>query len=294
MIRKGFSRLGTVLLYLISLLPFFVLYAIADLIYLIIFYLIKYRRAVVQQNLANAFPEKSAAERQMIEKQYYHYLADLIVETVKLKTISRKEINRRFTITNYDVVEKVFDKGRSVIGAVGHYGNWEMGALKFSLLTNNPRLVIYKPLNNKIFNDYFTQMRAQFGATLVPMKSAMRKMVEYRRQQTMTLLVSDQVPSREEVTYFTTFLHQPTAVFLGIEKLAKSLDSAVIFCDVRRVKRGYYNCNFVPLFNEAKNTAEHEITNAHVHYLEQVIREEPQYWLWSHKRWKYKPSDIIR
>ncbi len=294
MIRKGFSRLGTVLLYLVSLLPFFMLYLIADIIYIILFYLIKYRRSVVQQNLANAFPEKSSAERQQIEKQYYHYLADLMVETVKLKTITRKEINRRFTVTNYEAVENVFAEGRSVIGAVGHYGNWEMGALKFSLLTDRPRLVVYKPLNNKIFNDYFAQMRTQFGATLVPMKSAMRKMVEFRRQQTMTLLVSDQVPSREEVTYFTTFLNQPTAVFLGVEKLAKSLDSAVIFCDVRRVKRGYYNCNFVPLFNNAKNTAEHEITNAHVHYLEQVIREEPQYWLWSHKRWKYKPEDIAR
>lgn len=294
MIRKGFSRLGTVLLYLVSLLPFFVLYLIADLIYFLLFYVIKYRRAVVQQNLANAFPEKSLSERQQIEKQYYHYLADLMLETVKLKTITRKEINRRFTVTNYEAVENVFAEGRSVIGTVGHYGNWEMGALKFSLLTDRPRLVVYKPLNNKIFNDYFTQIRTQFGATLVPMKSAMRKMVEYRRQQTMTLLVSDQVPSREEVTYFTTFLNQPTAVFLGVEKLAKSLDSAVIFCDVRRVKRGYYNCNFVPLFNNAKNTAEHEITNAHVQYLEQVIREEPQYWLWSHKRWKYKPEDIAR
>ncbi len=294
MIRKGFSRLGTVLLYLVSLLPFFVLYLIADFIYVVLFYLIKYRRAVVQQNLANAFPEKSLPERQQIEKQYYHYLADLMVETVKLKTISSKEINRRFTVTNYEAVDKVFAEGRSVIGAVGHYGNWEMGALKFSLLTDKPRLVVYKPLNNKIFNDYFTQMRTQFGAILVPMKSAMRKMVEYRRQPTMTLLVSDQVPSREEVTYFTTFLNQPTAVFLGVEKLAKSLDSAVIFCDVRRVKRGYYNCNFVPLFNDAKNTAEFEITNAHVRYLEKVIREEPQYWLWSHKRWKYKPDDIVR
>ncbi len=294
MIRKGFSRLGTVLLYLLSLLPFFVLYIIADFIYFVLFYIIKYRRAVVQQNLANAFPEKSLPERQQIEKQYYHYLADLMVETVKLKTISSKEINRRFTVTNYEAVDQVFAEGRSVIGAVGHYGNWEMGALKFSLLTDKPRLVVYKPLNNKIFNDYFTQMRTQFGAILVPMKNAMRKMVEYRRQQTMTLLVSDQVPSREEVTYFTTFLNQPTAVFLGVEKLAKSLDSAVIFCDVRRVKRGYYNCNFVPLFNDAKNTAEFEITNAHVRYLEQVIREEPQYWLWSHKRWKYKPDDIVR
>ncbi|WP_342644299.1 lysophospholipid acyltransferase family protein [Mucilaginibacter sp. CSA2-8R] len=294
MIRKGFSSLGTVLLYLISLLPFFVLYLIADFIYLVLFYVIKYRRAVVQQNLANAFPEKPLHERQQIEKKYYRYLADLMVETVKLRTISRRQVDRRFTVTNYEAVEKAFAGGQSVIGAVGHYGNWELGALKFSILTDKPRLVVYKPLNNLIFNSYFTRMRSRFGASLVPMKGAMRKMVELRRQQTMTLLVSDQIPSREEVTYFTNFLNQPTAVFLGVEKLAKSLNSAVIFCDIRRIKRGYYNCNFVPLFYDAKHTAEYEITNAHVRYLEQVIREEPQYWLWSHKRWKYKPEDIAK
>jgi len=292
MIKKAFSVLLLGLLYLISLLPFWLLYLISDVIFLLLYYVVKYRRRVVAENLQNAFPEKTQQQRDRIEKQYFKYLADLLVESVKLLTISRQSVAKRITISNKELITNAFASGKSVIGVLGHYGNWEMGALRFSLLFDEPRIIVYKPLNDKFFDEVFINMRSRFGATLVNMRQTMRKLVEYRNERTITVMVGDQTPGKPEATYFTRFLNQPTAVFLGVEKLAKLTDSVVVFCDVRITKRGQYHCNFVQLFAEPKQTDEYEITNAHVHYLEQVIKHEPQYWLWSHRRWKYKPEDF--
>lgn len=291
MIKKGFSILGLGLLYLISLLPFWLLYMISDCFYIMLYYVFKYRRQVVYENLQKAFPDKTESERKIIEKEFFRHLGDLIVETVKMLTISEKAVSKRVKVINQETIVNIFNDGKSVIGALGHYGNWELNGLRFSLLFKQRRIIIYKPLTDKYFDRALIRMRSHFGATLVEMKNTMRKLVEYRGERTMTVMVGDQTPSRSEISYFTDFLNQPTAVFLGIEKLAKLTDSAVVFCDIRRLKRGYYSCTFVPLFTEPKLTAEYEITNAHVHYLEQIIRNEPQYWLWSHRRWKFKPED---
>ncbi|OCX52696.1 lauroyl acyltransferase [Mucilaginibacter sp. PPCGB 2223] len=290
MIKKAFSILLLGLLYLISLLPFWLLYLISDVIFLLLYYVAKYRRKVVADNLRNAFPKKTPAERDRIEKQYFKYLADLLVESVKLLTISQAAVAKRITISNKEIITNAFANGKSVIGVLGHYGNWELGALRFSLLFDEPRVIVYKPLNNKFFDSVFTNMRSRFGATLVSMRQTMRKLVELKNKRSITVMVGDQTPGGPEVNYFTSFLNQPTAVFLGVEKLAKLTDSVVVFCDVRVTKRGHYHCNFVQLFDQPKQTAEHEITDTHVQYLEQVIRQQPQYWLWSHRRWKHKPA----
>lgn len=292
MIKKGFSSLGVALLYLLSLLPYFILYLIADVIFIFIYYIFGYRRKVVQQNLANSFPEKSPEERKAIEKKYFRFLADLIMETIKLATLSPQETIKRVDVRDHLLLQnEAFKQGKSIIAAVGHYGNWESGCLRMGL-ENRPCIIAYKPLSNPVFDEFFLNLRSRFGAILVPMKGTFRKVVEYRKQATLTVLAGDQTPAYSEAHYFTNFLNQPTAVFLGVEKLAKATDSLVVFCDVRRVKRGYYSCTFVPLFDNPKLTTEYEITNAHVQYLEKVIREEPEYWLWSHRRWKFKPADI--
>lgn len=293
MIKKGFSSLGVGLLYLISLLPYFILYLIADVLFFFIYYVAHYRRKVVQQNLANAFPEKTLAERQSIEKKYFRFLADLIMETIKLYTLSEKETIKRVEVRDGVLLQNAaYRQGKSIIAAVGHYGNWESGCLRMGLVKERKCIIAYKPLSNSTFNEFFLKLRSRFGAIMVPMKSTLRTVVAHRKEVTLTVLASDQTPAWQEATYFTKFLNQPTAVFLGVEKLAKATDSLVVFCDVRRVKRGYYSCTFVPLFDNPKLTAEYEITNAHVQYLDNVIREEPEYWLWSHRRWKFKPDDI--
>jgi KDO2-lipid IV(A) lauroyltransferase len=294
MVKKGLLRLGIVFLYLISLLPFWFLYLISDVLFVVIFYIVHYRRNVVQQNLANAFPEKSAKERQDIERKYYRYLADLIVETVKMITVSEKQIQKRVIATNAELVHEYFAKGKSIIAVAGHYCNWEMAALNFNFVTDKRFMIVYKPLSNAIFDKFFIQIRSRFGGQPVAMKQTLRKMVEYRKELTVSVLVGDQTPVMHEVTYFAKFLNQPTAVFLGIEKIAKTIDAAVVFYDMKRVKRGYYTYTLVPLTENPKQTAEHEITDMHVQYLDGMIRKEPQYWLWSHRRWKFRPEDLHR
>lgn len=291
MINKGLSRLGIGFLYLLSLLPFWMLYLISDFLFVIVYYLIGYRRKVVQENLRNSFPEKTERERRDIEQKYYKYLCDLIVETVKMITISQADIAKRIKAANPELLENYFKKGKSVIGAVGHYCNWEMANLGLSSYFVATLLVVYKPLTNKIFDDFFIKMRSRLGSILVAMKNTTRTLVKYKDERTFSLLVADQTPVRHEAVYFTEFLNQQTAFFLGIEKLAKLTDQVVVFCDVKRLKRGYYEYSFIPVTEKPKETAEYEITNTYIKCLEEMIRREPQYWLWSHRRWKFKPED---
>jgi len=291
MINKGLSRLGTFFLYLISLLPFWFLYLISDFLFLVVYHVIGYRRKIVQENLHNAFPEKSAEERHTIEKKYYQHLADLIVETVKMITVSKKQIIARVTSPNPEVIDNYFKQGRSVMMALGHYGNWEMADLRLSLYINKPIVVVYKPLTNEVFDSFFIKMRSRFGANLVAMKNVMRTMVKYKDEVIISAFVADQTPVQHEATYFTEFLNQPTAFFLGIEKIAKLTNPVVVFCDVHRGKRGHYSFNLIPLVENPKETAPHEITQAYIKCLEDMIKREPQYWLWSHRRWKFKPED---
>ena len=292
MIKKGLAHLVIFFLYLISLLPFWFLYFISDIFFVIIYYIIGYRRKVVKQNLQHAFPEKTAKERTAIERKYFSYLADLIVETIKMISISPEELSRRVTSTNPDIVAYLHNIDKSIIAVAGHYCNWEMAALNVTYVTRKKFMIVYKPLSNTIFDDFFIKVRSRFRGIPVAMKMILRKLIEYKNEPTITVLLGDQTPVRHEATYFTNFLNQPTAVFLGPEKMARTLNSMVVFYDMRRVKRGYYTYTVVPLFDQAKESEPYEITKAHVHYLESVIRKEPQYWLWSHRRWKFKPEDV--
>jgi len=292
MIKKGLSRLGTFFLYLVSLLPFWFLYLISDLLFVILYHLTGYRRKVVKENLANSFPEKSEEERNQIERKYYKYMADLMVETVKSVSMSAKSVHRRMVCTNPELMEHYFSQGKSIMAAAGHYANWEMACLSFGFLTDHKRVIVYKPQSNEVFTDFFNKTLSRFGATMIPMRQTLRKMIEYKNELTFTVLASDQTPTREDAKYFTNFLNQQTAVFLGIEKLTKVVDCVVIFYRIDLVKRGHYTYTFVPLVEDPKSTKPYEITEIHVKYLETLIREKPEYWLWSHRRWKIKPEDV--
>ncbi len=292
MIKKGLSYIGVFFLYLLSLMPFWFLYFISDLLYLVIYYLVGYRRKVVRANLLQAFPEKTDADRREIERKFYHHFADLVLETIKTISISGRELSKRVTIANPELVEKLLQTDRKLVGVAGHYCNWELLAQAITVITDKKFMIIYKPLSNSIFDKFFVRVRSRFGGIPVAMKMVLRKMVELKNEPFMTVLLGDQTPVRHEATYFTTFLNQPTAMFLGVEKLAKSFDTLVYFCDMRKVKRGYYTYTVVSLFEDVKNAPAYAITKAHVQYLEKVIREEPQYWLWSHRRWKFRPADI--
>lgn len=291
MIKKALSRLGTFFLYLLSLLPFWFLYIIADIVFVVLYYITGYRRKVVQENLRNSFPEKSEKERAVIEKKYFKYMADLMLETIKSVSMSRRSVEKRMYCTNPELIKHYFEQGKSILAAAGHYCNWEMACLSFGFLMTERRMIVYKPQSNEVFTDFFNRTRSRFGATMISMKQTLRKMIEFKHELTFTVLASDQTPTAHEAQYFTMFLNQPTAVFLGIEKLTKVVNSVVVFYRIDLVKRGHYKYTFIPLVEEPEKTKPYEITEIHVKYLEELIREKPEYWLWSHRRWKIKPPE---
>jgi KDO2-lipid IV(A) lauroyltransferase len=287
-----FFKIISVLLYLISLLPFRILYLLSDVLYLLLFHVVKYRRKVVKQNLKNSFPEKSVADRLEIEKRFYKHLSDLIFESIKTISISPKSLKKRFVFSNLTELTKYFEKGKSVIAVSGHYGNWEWGPLATAYELKEKVLVVYKPLSDNRFEKLINTMRSRFGAILVPMKHTLRKIIEYNSEPHVLVLIGDQTPPREESHYFINFLNQPTAIFLGVEKIAVRTNKPVIYFSINKIKRGYYECLIKPLVEVPNQTKEFEITNIHTQELENIIRNNPEYWLWSHKRWKFSPDNL--
>lgn len=286
MFNKLLTKFSIFCLTLISLLPFWVLFLLSDFLFFIFYHVFSYRKNVVDDNLRRSFPDKTIYERNLIAKQFFMYLADLIVETIKMISINADEAKKRFEILNPELLDFYVNQGRNIMVVAGHYGNWEMANV-VGFCTDKKKLVIYKPLTNKIFDQFLNHVRSKFSVLMVPMKLVMRKMVELRSEATISFFLSDQTPVVHEVKYFTDFLNQRTGMFLGVEKIAKTTNSVVVFCKVNVVKRGYYTCEFVTLVEEPKLTADYEITHLHVKFLENIINHKPQYWLWSHKRWKF-------
>ncbi|WP_432714533.1 lysophospholipid acyltransferase family protein [Pedobacter sp.] len=290
MIKKGFSYIGIYFLYCIALLPLPVLYGISSTIYYILYYVSGYRRKVVRENLVNSFPEKTMTEIISIEKAYYKYLCNLIVEIIKMPHLSKKELEKRYKFKNLELIEDRLLNGESVIACSAHYGNWEWGMLAFGLNLSETKYVIYKPLNNEVFNKWFYELRARFGNTPIAMKQTLRTVAGSRKLTSVFCFASDQTPVRDPANYWLNFLHQPTMVFSGAEKIAVQTNRPVFYLKVDVVKRGYYEVTCVPIAEHPKETREHEITAAQFKILEDHIHAAPQYWLWSHRRWKHKPE----
>jgi KDO2-lipid IV(A) lauroyltransferase len=281
-------------MWLISFLPFRALYFISDyFLYPLIYYLIGYRKKVVFQNLRNSFPEKDEKEIKQIANKFYHYFSDLLLETVKLLHISEKNYKKRIYFKNPEVLQDLYSKGYNIIAVTAHYGNWEWMS-GVSDATPYQNMSLYKPLSNKYFEKVMTGIRTRFGAHLVPMKETMRRMLTYKNQgiRVLSCFIADQSPMKSQIQYWTKFLNQDTPIYLGVEKLAKTFHQAVVFLKILRTKRGYYTIEIVKLFEDVTNVPEHEITEAHVRELEALISQQPEYWLWSHRRWKHKkPSN---
>lgn len=286
MIKKGFSHIGIFFLYVLSLLPLPILLFFARILYYPLYYLVGYRKKVVRENLEKSFPEKSRKEIILIEKTFYKYFADLVFEIIKMSTISKAELLKRVKFNNLAQVEAYFSKGESVLACTGHYGNWELCMLALGANLSAPEYVIYKPLSNKIFEDWFLKIRTRFGNIFVAMRQTLRMVIATKDTPTMFCFASDQTPTREEAQYTLNFLNQPTAVLLGLEKIALQTNRPIFFFDVTSVKRGYYEVDCLALCLEPKATTEHEITDLLFKFLEKRITTSPPFWLWSHRRWK--------
>lgn len=290
MLNRLTSSIEIFFIYALSLLPLSILYLFATVLYWILYYVVGYRRSVVESNLKNSFPEKTDAELKLIEKRYYKYLAALIFEVIKMSTISKKELNKRYVFKNLDRMNAYFERGESVLACSAHYGNWEWGTLAIGLHVKADNYAIYKPLSNKIFDQWFGHTRTRFGNKLVAMRQTFRALSESKNRASLFLFGNDQAPPREESHYWMTFLNQPTSVQLGIEKIAIKTKRPVFYLKLRVIKKGYYELDCIPLCLHPENTSGHEITDLHVRFLEDIIREEPAYWLWSHRRWKHQPT----
>lgn len=290
MIKKGISHLGIFFLGVLSLLPLSALYILADGAYLLLYFVFGYRRKVVRENLLNALPDKTLEEILVIEKRFYRYLASLVFEVIKMGNISKKEIERRFIFKNKAQVQEYLDRGESVLVCSAHYGNWEWGTLGIGLNFSADHYPIYKPLTNPVFDTWFKKVRSKFGNKLIAMRQTMRALQASKDKPSIFSFGNDQAPSKDESHYWTSFMHQPSSVQLGIEKIAKRTNQPIFYFKINVLKRGFYEVNCVPLCLNPAGTAEFEITEMHTRFLEEIIRAKPEYWLWSHKRWKYKPK----
>lgn len=272
----------------LSFLPLSVLYRLSDFFYLLIYYGIKYRQKVVFVNLRNSFPDKSEQEIIIIAKGYYSHFCDLIIEAIKMFSISKEELKKRCKVLNPELMDVYAKQGKSLIIPAGHYNNWEMAATASNQQIPHQSIGIYAPLKNKFINDQIRKSRARFGLELLPKKEVKAGFERDKNRLIAVLFGADQSPTSVRTAYWTNFLNQETGIMIGSEKYAKQYDYPVVFGKVTKVKRGYYEFEFIPLADNPRDTTYGEITEKHTRLLEEIIIEHPQYWLWSHKRWKRK------
>lgn len=285
------SKLAYLVIYLFSKMPFWVLYRISDFVAFILNYVFTYRKDVVIDNLKNSFPEKSEKEIISIWKQFNRNFADQIIETLKMFTISEKEMKKRLVYVNKELLDKYVESGKSVMLSCGHYGNYEYPAgFPLSIKGFKQYNVVYAPLNNKFINDRAVKSRSQFGVTLLKMKETMKTIASYDSENRLYGFLFDQSPHFSRVKYDLMFLNQRTPVHLGSENVARMHNAAVLYFEISRIKRGYYQGKLTPITDTPNELPQFEITRQLFAKLEETINRDPSQWLWSHKRWKYKPG----
>ncbi len=286
--RFGF-RLFYAATWLLTLLPFRVLYIISDLLQPMIWYVVRYRRTVVETNLRNAFPEKTPEERRRIAHRFYSHFTDLFLETVKTIHMGPGQIARRFVVKETGEFDRLYDQGRDIVALCSHYNNWEwLSAVQLS--TRHKIITIYKPLTNKYFDKFILKLRTKYGTCVTPMSNIIRELLKFRSENILTMsgFIADQTPPRGDNALWTTFLNQNTAFYRGAEKVAVKYDMAVVFVKVIKVRRGYYELDYSVITEHPRSEEPDRITAKYASMLEELIRAQPEYWLWSHRRWKYK------
>ncbi len=286
--RAGFY-IFVALSYTITLLPMRLLHLLSDLLWPFFYYVVRYRRKVVEKNLRNAFPEKSHEERIKIARKFYRHLTDMIMETLKAMHLTPEQIMKRFRVPDTSLPDRFFSEGRDMVALSSHYNNWEwMSALQYS--SKHRVITIYKPLKDTNFDKFLLKIRTRFGLWVTPMNHIARDLVQCRNQKILTMsgFIGDQTPPPGDNSYWTTFLNQDTGFYRGAEKVAVKYDMAVVFIDIVKRKRSYYEVVYHLLSEHPRDEEPNTIIARYASKLEEVIRANPEYWLWSHRRWKYK------
>ncbi|MCP2029817.1 KDO2-lipid IV(A) lauroyltransferase [Flavobacterium sp. HSC-32F16] len=277
------------LLWLISILPFRLFYLFSDFVYFLVYRVIKYRKKVVRENLALTLPHLSDAERKVIEKKFYHHMCDMFLEMIKTMSISPEEMEKRFQVTNIDLVQDYYKKGKSVILVASHYASYEW------LLTINPKLgfqgvAVYKRLANRYFDQLIRKIRSKYNTEMVETRKAIPTMAQNQRDGKLSIygLASDQSPKLDRIFHSMKFMGIEVPVHTGAEMLAKKYDLSVIMVKVTKVARGFYEATFLSIADNPNDYENFDITEKYLKEVEKQIYEAPEYYLWTHKRWKHK------
>ncbi|ALJ03921.1 lipid A biosynthesis acyltransferase [Pseudalgibacter alginicilyticus] len=277
------------LLWLISILPFKLLYLISDVTYLLVYYIIGYRKKVVTNNLNLVFPEKTEKEITVISKKFYHHLCDMILEAVKSITISETEMKKRYIFTNVEEIHKLEKENKSIILLMGHYASWEWIFILQKQI-NHKGYAVYKKLSNKYFDALVKRIRAKYDSYLITTKETFPTLIKAKQNKELTFngFVFDQSPKADKAIHWQTFMGINAPVHVGAEILAKRLDMATLFLKVKKVKRGFYQATFMDIVKNPNAFNDFEITDNSLKRVEEQIHEAPEFYLWTHKRWKHK------
>lgn len=268
------------------------LYILSDISFHLFYSLLRYRKQVVFNNLRNSFPKKSDKEIKKLAVDFYRYLSDLFFESIKGMSLSKSEIERRHKYMNPEVINQFIAENRSVLGVTAHYGNWEWGAFSGATQFDGDMIAFYKPINNRIVNRFMVKHRTKFNCHMVSIGETYYTFKHYQNQAVTYFMVADQSPSNLRRSYWFDFLHQDTAFIHGPEDYSRLYNLPVVFIEIRRVKRGFYEIYFSLITDSPSELPVGEVTRLYKEKLESVITGNPAYWLWSHRRWKRKRSDI--
>ncbi len=274
----------------LSFLPLSVLYLFSTGIYYLIYYVLGYRRKVVEENIKKSFPDYSGSELTRVTKLFYRHLCDIIVESIRMFSMSEAEAVRRCRVRNAELMDPFFDQGKSVVIVGSHYGNWEITSISFPSQFKHQISSIFSKLKNAYFTQKITRSRTRYGSELIT-KDELPGYYEIKRTRPVAVgFIADQSPNynKSKDLYWTTFLNQETVTAPGAERYAKKYNLPVVYVQILKQRRGYYEIELELVTDDPQSLAPGEITDRHLRCLERLIIKEPQYWLWSHRRWKHK------
>ncbi len=282
------------LIWLTSFMPFWFLYRLSDLLYIIMYKVFGYRKKVVRENLSLVFPEKSPKERLQIEKEFYRHFADLFVEMIKAFHMPLAEMQKRFVFKNADLLNQLTDKEKNIVVVGGHYANWEW-VFSLAALTKAFPVATYLKINNRYFEKLMLQNRQRFGGQLIETKQLRKALKKFQTNQQKFILglLADQSPQQHRARYWRSFLGvSDVPVHTGPEELAKKYDTAFVFMQINKLKRGYYKVNFSLITENSRNFPDYKLTDIFIEKLENQIRQDPRYYLWTHRRFKHKGKRV--
>lgn len=268
--------------------PFWLLYFLSDILSFLLYYVFRYRIKVVEGNLLAAFPQKTDDERRLIAKKFYTHFSDLCLEGIKGFSMTDKQLLNRFFGTNISLINDYMDTGKSALLLAGHYGNWEWAVAACGIQAKHTLIGLYKPLNNKKIEQWVKQKRERCGLVLASIGTTPETFEQYKAQPTCYIMLGDQNPSNPNLAHWTNFLNQDTACLHGPDKYARKTGYAVFYAEITKVKRGYYRADLELLSSEQQPLYEAQITEIFMKRVEKTILAAPEFWLWTHRRWKHK------